>query len=447
MIRRIRSCVRTDREGQTLAVVAISMVALLAIMSLGIDLGMAYTARAEAQRVADSAALAGASAFLDFAEALDPAAEAAAYARAFDYAGRNVVRNRPVDVDLLTPSSSRDVTVEVLPDIGKVRVWIRRDGLPAWFARFIGQSELRVSAMAAAQAFDASSSACVKPFAIPDRWDERTPVDPANPDGDWLYDRNKNGLMDFDNAPYCTGNACNANENWRFVDGVDQYEPLLSDGSNSETATSWGSQWKTADGDLGARLLITPQEASSAPQESWWQYWQIPGLSPGTNDMKTAIAGCLNLSELGLGIGDAVEANNDIVNSIQGNRANPIWTAVKEALIDPDPNLQWDAANNVPYYPQGTPEYAAGVSPWASPRIITVALVHPRDVFAGSGSRPLEIVDFATLFLEDPRVAYPNYQQAFKLPITGRLVRYGSGAPGGENNQAGQLQKYLRLVE
>lgn len=50
----------THRKGQVLVFSAVSLTALLAIVALGVDLGMLYTARAEAQRSADAIALAGA---------------------------------------------------------------------------------------------------------------------------------------------------------------------------------------------------------------------------------------------------------------------------------------------------------------------------------------------------------------------------------------------------
>ena len=52
-------------EGSATALVAVSLTALVSLLALGIDVGMLFNARSEAQRAADSAALAGASAFLD----------------------------------------------------------------------------------------------------------------------------------------------------------------------------------------------------------------------------------------------------------------------------------------------------------------------------------------------------------------------------------------------
>src|SRR5262249_38100143 len=61
-----------DQGGQTIAIVALSMVSLLAMAALAIDLTTLYVARGEIQRAADSAALAGAKAFVDSGVTTDP---------------------------------------------------------------------------------------------------------------------------------------------------------------------------------------------------------------------------------------------------------------------------------------------------------------------------------------------------------------------------------------
>src|SRR5688500_4802580 len=81
-------------RGGTLVIVAVSMVAMMSAMALAIDLGMLYKNRSDAQRTADAAALAGASAYLDVfgAAAVTPARN-----RAVEYLGSNSVGNELVD--------------------------------------------------------------------------------------------------------------------------------------------------------------------------------------------------------------------------------------------------------------------------------------------------------------------------------------------------------------
>jgi hypothetical protein len=390
---------RSDREGSTLAVVAVFMVTLLVIMSLGIDLGMAYTARVEAQRVADAAALAGAAAFLEHPDPFDAVADAEAWAR--DYAGRNQIRKRTVD-------PNADVQVQVIVAEEKVRVWVERTGLRTWFAKLAGLDEIAVSAQAAARALDAGTSRCVKPLAIPDRWEERSSAPAEDYDGDQD--------MDFDNVQPCDGAGCNDNEVWTYDEASgDVYRPINQIGAAaaypSGTATSWGSEWLDPDGaDAGAQILLTPQSAQGTGTPGWYQYWKMPGSS-GASDLVEAIAGCVDLGSLNLGVGNA------------------------------DDEIQWDAEEKMPYYPDDPTR-----SIWDSPRVFSVLLVHPADIQSGA-SHTMRIADIATVFLEvptDPSLYGDQGNQSFKLPITGRLMKFG---PGDVGPNTGVLQKYIRLVE
>jgi hypothetical protein len=431
MTSRFRSWVRSDRDGQTLAVVAISMVALLAIMSLGIDLGMAYTARAEAQRVADATALAGASAFLDHIHPIDAVDDARG--RAEEYAELNFVRNRRVVADV------PEVMIWVIPDSQKVRARVQRTGLPVWFARFLGQTELTVSAIAAAQAVTAGSHPCVKPFAIPDRWEENS-GDDFNENGIMDFDKNRDGIV---NIP-CSGNQCRDNEVWTFDEG-DIYRPASE--YDPATATSWGSQWQDpTNRDAGARLLISPQYALQAGDPGWYQYWQLPEggstcSTKGMNCLRENIESCIDLEDLG--IGDTVVPDGDLKESEEraaptpGNRAKPVYDAIR-TILDQDQDIYWDTKANAPAYPKGH-----GGDVWDSPRVITVLLVHPADIRSGA-SHTMRIADFATLFLEDPVQVYGTAGNDFHKPITGRLLQYGAGRVGPGKSV---LQKVLRLIE
>src|SRR2546426_5394992 len=66
-----------SETGSVIVMVALTLVVLLGFLALGIDLGMLFAARTDAQRAADAAALSGASAFVD-----NPPAAAVAPARA-----------------------------------------------------------------------------------------------------------------------------------------------------------------------------------------------------------------------------------------------------------------------------------------------------------------------------------------------------------------------------
>ncbi|MDH3428108.1 MAG: Tad domain-containing protein, partial [Gemmatimonadota bacterium] len=99
-----------DEKGAAIALVALSMVALISAIALAVDVGMLVSARTEAQRVADLSALAGAGIL-----AVDPSADDAARAEAIRFAAMNTVRGQPAVVlptDVVVDLDSSWVTVD-----------------------------------------------------------------------------------------------------------------------------------------------------------------------------------------------------------------------------------------------------------------------------------------------------------------------------------------------
>ncbi len=139
-----RSLVR-NRRGAALVIVAIALSGLLSMLALAIDLGMLYKTHVEAQRAADAAALAGASVFMELA-IQDADKVDSAYVRAHQLAEANYMTGGLV--------VSGEVTVQVIPDSEKVRVWVKRDSVPTWFARIFGIEAVPIGAKAAAEATD-----------------------------------------------------------------------------------------------------------------------------------------------------------------------------------------------------------------------------------------------------------------------------------------------------
>src|SRR3954453_10892576 len=83
------------RRGATLVLAALSMVSVGGVAAIVIDLSMLFRARADAQKAAEAGALAGASAFLQYAAA-DPTAVDTASARALRFAEANAILTRMV---------------------------------------------------------------------------------------------------------------------------------------------------------------------------------------------------------------------------------------------------------------------------------------------------------------------------------------------------------------
>jgi Putative Flp pilus-assembly TadE/G-like len=176
-------------DGQTIALMAVAMVSVLAMAALAIDLTTLYVAHGEIQRAADAAALAGAKAFVDSGVTTSPsnsALQTLAQGMVVDYAtavaGQNKVAGASAQFINGTPQVSLSISLPGNPSaLGNpnVTVTLQRTGLPLFFARIWGNSVASVSATAIAEAYNPAYSQtntagflpaapkCVKPILLP----------------------------------------------------------------------------------------------------------------------------------------------------------------------------------------------------------------------------------------------------------------------------------------
>ena len=148
-----------SQAGQTIALVAVSMVSLLAVAALAIDLTTLYVAKGEIQRAADSAALAGAKALVDSGVTTDPTntglqgvAQQIANSYAIATAFQNNVAGAPAQM------VGSPVLNFGLPGNPRVTVSMQKTNLPVFFARIFGNSAAMVSAIATAEAYNPAYS-------------------------------------------------------------------------------------------------------------------------------------------------------------------------------------------------------------------------------------------------------------------------------------------------
>src|SRR6476620_6945764 len=159
---------RHGERGVTLVVMALMLTLALGMSALAIDYGMIKSAKAEAQRAMDAAALAGASVFTEPfppGTVLEPIADA----RAREYAAKHTVHRIPVD------SSAERLSVEVVLADHTVKASYNTPGIGLWFARRFGTDSMWISANATARAVDAGISTCLMPVALPDKWHNHSP--------------------------------------------------------------------------------------------------------------------------------------------------------------------------------------------------------------------------------------------------------------------------------
>src|ERR1700680_2149776 len=200
---------RPGERGVTMVLMAIAMVAILAMAALSIDVVTLYLANAEAQRSADTAALAAARVLSITGMTGDPSNSAAgaitnpwqqacglATSVAKAVATQNTMGGAALSTSQITvtyPNNSDTATCTGTdPAFGVnplVTVKVQRTDLPTFFARIWGRRAATVSATATAEAFNSSNSGnvgntstgnitpvqprCVKPWIVPN-------LDPGN---------------------------------------------------------------------------------------------------------------------------------------------------------------------------------------------------------------------------------------------------------------------------
>jgi Flp pilus assembly protein TadG len=182
-----------------MALVALSIVAIVAMAGISIDIGTLYEASAEAQRSADAAALAAAKVLSSSGITGDPTNSSGQWSKACDSATAiaTTVANQDavgaaatftVKVTFLSSDASNCTSVGAFGVNPMVTVQVTQSTMPSYFARIWGRTVHSVSASATAEAFNPSGSAglsgatipvqprCVKPLIVPNK-------DPGNGTG------------------------------------------------------------------------------------------------------------------------------------------------------------------------------------------------------------------------------------------------------------------------
>jgi hypothetical protein len=173
-------------RGQTILLVAVSLVTVLAMAALAIDVVTLYSARTEAQRTADAAALAGAKMLVDTGLTTDPCntvlatqAKTVATAQANAVALQNSIAGRPPGtVNVTYPNGSSVGCPGSFGVNPQITVQVQRTDLPIFFARIWSRNAASVSATATAEGYNPSNAVsvgtavplaprCSKPIILP----------------------------------------------------------------------------------------------------------------------------------------------------------------------------------------------------------------------------------------------------------------------------------------
>ena len=163
---------RSER-GVVLFMMAGGLLSLIGFIALAVDMGMLYTARADCQKIADAAALAGAKEafFYTPADPVATARTAAISAARANYVPRDSNDNRLQNANIVVNTAERTVQVTV------TRTAANLNAVQTFFGKILGINSVDVSAMATAEVYRPTvggppfGSKCIKPWLLPDQYD------------------------------------------------------------------------------------------------------------------------------------------------------------------------------------------------------------------------------------------------------------------------------------
>lgn len=323
----------SQENGSVILIVVLAMVALLGMAALAIDVGVLHTARAQCQNAADAGALACAGHMLTLGNSISAGQVNQIKGRGVEYANYNSVLSTAVAI---VPA---DVTVDLTLKTCRVcvpRTEARGNPVPTYFARVLNRQWVDVSACATAEIGLGDMANCMKPWALPDAFD----------------DVNGNGVYDAGDY-YAAG------------------------------TTSYGTDYRTNNYDIGVQLVVKQADPSGAIAPG--QFFPIDLPIPDSPDTggdryRSNIYQC---NSLPVSIGDTLLTQN-------GNLVGPTKQGVDE-LMALDPGAYWDP---------GAGEIAnSAFGSTGSPRIIRIPFYDP-GAPPVSGKTTVDVTNIASLFIE-----------------------------------------------
>jgi Flp pilus assembly protein TadG len=301
---------RHNERGQTILLVAISLVSLLGMAALAIDIVTLYAARSEIQRAADAAALAGAKAIADSGFTTLPTtdpnysnAQALALLMATNSINAVTLATPPINLvagmqplEPLPPSV--DWSHQGNP---RITVTLERSNLPTFFSKIWGTSAAKVTATATAEAYNPANSATITPIAplsvkpwlvanADPTGTALTFVDTTSPN--WVVDSGVIGKS-FDLVVDCSHpgpNKCHPAHNPGLVPGATspqvEYVPAVVTTPNTQNvcpacagASDYEQSIECADAATSYQVLSCGGGAAQAQ----WDDDINPGRTPGNN--------------------------------------------------------------------------------------------------------------------------------------------------------------------
>lgn len=291
-----------------------------AVSAIVVDYGIQLLSRNQAQNAVDSAALAAATALAYDGYTADPNNRVRVVDTARTVAAQNLVDGEAATVDVdAGPRCARtlDDPNNWVEAYACVQVTAYRDAdhhnaISTLFARAFNANTVDINAHATAQARVANISRCLRPIAIPDKWQEN----PASPSSGYdLWDpANPSAMLSLANR--------------------DAYTPpqMLAAGNGLALSADFGRKVTLSEG-----VVTTPIATIKA-----WQYLpiEIPGSKWGGGE--AAVRQNTN------SCADSRVAFDDLVDLVSGDLHSNVLSIADGArdLIAQDPDATWNEATN-----------------------------------------------------------------------------------------------------
>lgn len=371
-----------SEQGAVLVHVAVALLALTAISAFAFDFGVFWLSRREAQNAADAGAMAGAIA-LAYDDATDLSATGPAKQSALTMATSNLVWGEAPAVD-----PNIDITFPTCPDgtSSCVRVDVHRtvergNALPMFFGHLVGLTSQNIRATATAESMIANATRCLKPWIIPDKWEEHYPTNP--------------GTWDPETSTYQTTNGSGTNV--QPLPNPDLYRPPTD-------ASTTGFRALGSPNDIGIELVLKAGPPSSQVQSGaigpgWVYPVRLNEEEPGGAVYRDNIQHCS---------GDLIQIG-DLLRNETGIMVGPTFQGV-DPLIAADPTAQWvdpDGPGGEPGHVEGScmdtascpPPYSQ--SPARSPRLISIPVFDTSEFQQDPGAAYLRVVNILGFFLAE----------------------------------------------
>ena len=346
-----------SQRGAVLPLIGFIIIAMLALAAFAVDIGYIMVVKQQLQNAADACAL-GAVDALRFDE---PTRSTQVESRVLAMAARHKAGND--ESVLIVPSE--DIIIDI--DAHKLTVYARKlrsrnNGLPLFFAKILRIPFADVTARAAAVITPTRTACCVKPWSIPDKWNDETPID-GYPlwrnnnvwNGEEFEDGNDNRLYDPGEA-FTDGNG-------NGVYDSEQYDRALSQANEAGYIPSL-----PPDGHVGEPVVLKIGSQGNRPASSFFNPIVLPWPEeygeggPGGDAYREAITKCNPM---------VIEPNQTLeVSSEPGRMVGPTVQGTK-TIMDQDPYAYWNDEI-------GDVDHTGGGNVGESARIVLVPVFDPR---------------------------------------------------------------------